>query len=364
MGKTRLAEELLVYARLRGCFAATGHCYEQEVNVPYLPFSAALRTIVRSIPDDRLPPLVGSSAPELIKLFPELALRIPGLTPSPPLEPEQERLRLFEGVTASLAGYSRTQPLLLMLDDLHWADAATLALLRHVARGVRAERVLILGTYRDVEVDPDHPLSASLSEMNRERLYKRVLLRGLSPDHVATMIRAIFQYAQPVSEEFRDLIYRETEGNPFFVEEVLKHLVETGALYIEAGRWERKPIQEIDVPQSMREVIGRRLKRVSEPCQRVLSLGAVIGRRFRFEVLQAVSDLPEDQLLDALEEAIQAQVIREESEAGEVEYDFVHALIREVLYDRLSLRRRMTLHQKVGETLERQHAGRLDTVAE
>ncbi len=364
IGKTRLAEELLVYARLRGALALVGHCYEQEINVPYLPFLESLRAAVRGIPGERLAALVGPYAAELVKFVPELSQRIPELAPSPPLEPDQERMRLYDNVTAFLAALARTQPLVLMLDDLHWADAATLQFLRHLARSIRAERLLILGTYRDVEVDRTHPLSSALSEMNRERLYRRVLVRGLAPHFVAAMIQSIFQAPQPVSDELRDLIYQETEGNPFFVEEVLKHLVEIGALYLEGGRWERKPVEEIDIPQSVREVIGRRLERVSEACQRVLSLAAVIGRRFRFEVLQALAELQETELLDALEEATRAQLIREETRVGGVEYDFVHALIREVLYERLSVRRRMSFHQKVGETLERQHAGRLEAVVE
>ncbi len=364
IGKTRLAEELLVYARLRGALAIVGHCYEQEVNVPYLPFVESLRAAVRGIAGDRLGLLVGPYAAELVKLVPELSRRIPELIPTPPLEPDQERMRLYDNVTAFLAGLARAQPLVLMLDDLHWADAATLQLLRHLARSSRAERLLILGTYRDVEVDPTHPLSSALSEMNRERLYRRVLVRGLAPQFVAAMIQSIIQAPQPVSVEFRDVIYQETEGNPFFVEEVLKHLVEIGALYLEGGRWQRKPIEEIDIPQSVREVIGRRLERVSESCQRVLGLAAVIGRRFRFEVLQALAELAEAELLDALEEATRTQLIREESRLGGVEYDFAHALIREVLYERLSVRRRMSFHQKVGETLERQYAGRLEAVIE
>jgi len=364
IGKTRLVEELLVYARLRGCLALVGHCYEQEMVIPYLPISEALRGAVQSLADERLSAGARSYGAELVKLVPELAQRIPDLSPSTPLDPDQERLRLFVAVSGALSELARAHPIVLMLDDLQWADGATLQLLKHLARNVRADRVLIVGTYRDVEVDRSHPLSSALSEMNRERLYKRVLVRGLTPQHVAGMMQAIFQARQPVSEEFRDLIYRETEGNPFFVEEVLKHLVEVGALYIEEGRWGRKPIEQIDMPQSVREVIGRRLERVSDPCQRTLSLAAVVGRRFRFEVLQAVGELGEQELLDALEEAMGAQLIREESASGEVNYDFVHALVRDVLYERLSLRRRMTFHQRVGETLERLYANRIEAVVE
>ncbi len=365
IGKTRLAEELLVYARLRGSLALVGRCYEQEASIPYLPFADMVRTGVRAIPEDRLGALVGPTASELVKVVPELSQIVPGLTTSPPLDPDQERLRLFQSVTGFFTSLAGTQPLVLMLDDLHWADAGTLQLLRHLARSIRTHRVLIVGTYRDVELDRTRPLSAILSEMNRERLYMRVLVRGLTPSHLAAMLQSILQLRQPVSEAFRDMIYTETEGNPFFVEEVLKHLVEVGALYLEGGQWHPKPLEEIDVPQSIRDVIHRRLERVSEPCQRALGLAAIIGRRFRFEVLQAVGELREEELLDVLEEAIAVQLIKEERGPAEVEeYDFVHTLIREVLYERLSLRRRRLLHQKAGEALERLYESRLDAVVE
>ncbi|HEV8339208.1 MAG TPA: protein kinase, partial [bacterium] len=364
IGKTRLAEELLVYARLRGCLALTGRCYEQEVAIPYLPIAEVLQAAVRSLADEQLEETLGPHAPEVVKLAPELARRIARLEPSPPLEPNQERLRLYESVRAFLTTLARRQPLVVLLDDLHWADGGTLQLLRHVARGLRAERLLVVATYRDVEVDRTHPLSAVLAEMNRERLYRRILVRGLTPEHVAAMIHATFQTRNPVSEEMRDLVYRETEGNPFFVEEVLKHLVETGAIYRADGGWERKDIEELDVPQSVREVIGRRLERISEPCQRALTVASVIGRRFTFEILQPSAGVQEEELLDALEEAERAQLVREHASGRESDYEFGHALIREVLYDGLAHRRRRAHHQKVGEAMEAVYGSRIDDVVE
>jgi tetratricopeptide (TPR) repeat protein len=364
VGKTRLAEELLIYARLRGCLALTGRCYEQEVAIPYLPIAEVLQTAIRSLAGERLEEALGPHAPEIVKLVPELATRIVKLEPSPPLEPNQERLRLYESVRAFLTGLARRQPMVVLLDDLHWADAGTLQLLRHVARGLRAERLLVVGTYRDVEVDRTHPLSAVLAEMNRERLHRRILIRGLAPEHVAAMIQATFQTRNPVSVELRDLVYRETEGNPFFVEEVLKHLVETGAIYRADGGWERKDIEELDVPQSVREVIGRRLERVSEPCQRALTVASVIGRRFPFEILQPATGAQEEELLDALDEAKRTQLVHEHAAGRESEYEFGHALIREVLYDGLAHRRRRAHHQKVGEAMEAVYGSRLEDVVE
>ena len=363
IGKTRLLQEAQVYARLRRFTILLGRCYEQETGIPYLPFIEMFQVRFRGMDRSGLLDELGATASEFAKLIPEVRKALPEIEASTPLEPVQERLRLFSSIAEYFRGLSRRGPLVMVLEDLHWADAASLSLLQHLARSLQSERVLILGSYRDVELDRKHPLADALREMNRERLYSRVSLRRLSQEGVGAMVRGMFEQSH-VSDEFLDLLYRETEGNPFFVEEVLKSLVEEGALYREGGKWQRKEIAEIEVPQSIKEVIGRRLERISEPCQRALSLAAVIGRRFRFEVLQAVGELQEEDLLQALEEGMQTQLVREESDAGEVEYDFVHALIREVLYERLSLRRRMTLHQKIGETLERQYANRLDAVAE
>ena len=363
IGKTRLLQEAQVYARLRRFTVVLGRCYEQETGIPYLPFIEMFQARFRAMDRAGLLDELGATASEFVKLIPEVRKALPDVAESTALEPVQERLRLFSSIADYFRGQSRRGPLVMVLEDLHWADAATLGLLQHLARSLQSERTLILGSYRDVELDRKHPLADALREMNRERLYSRVSLRRLSREGVGAMMRAMFELDR-VSDEFLDLLYGETEGNPFFVEEVLKSLIEEGALYREGGRWQRKEIAEIEVPQSIKEVIGRRLERITEPCQRALSLAAVIGRRFRFEVLQAVGELQEEDLLLALEEAIRTQLVREESDAGEVEYDFVHALIREVLYERLSLRRRMTFHQKIGETLERQYASRLDAVAE
>jgi hypothetical protein len=283
IGKTRLSREALVYARLRGARVLSGACYEQEATVAYLPFAEALRGFVRSRPHADLREEIGETGSELIKILPELTELIPGLRASSPLESAQERLRLYDGVIDLLVRLSRAAPLILFLDDLHWADGTSLHLLTHLARRLRAERVLVLGTYRDVELDREHPLGDVLREMNRERLYQRILLRRLDREGVRALIGAMFSVEQ-VSDEFTDLIYRETEGNPFFLEEVLKHLVETGAMYREGGRWERKGIAEIEVPQSVKEVIGRRLEQVSDPCRQTLTFAAVIGRRFNFAV--------------------------------------------------------------------------------
>ncbi|HLA24068.1 MAG TPA: protein kinase [bacterium] len=363
IGKTRLAREGLIYARLRGCRIFAGACYEQEGGVPYLPFVEGFQDYLKATATGQVADEAGESGPELVKIIPDLAVALPGLVPSPPLEETHERLRLYDAVADFFVRLSRRAPAVLMLDDLHWADGATLQLLRHLSRRLRGERILLVGTYRDVELDRQHPLADLLRDMNRERLYQRILLRRLNTDGVRAMIASMFGVDQ-VSEEFGALIYRETEGNPFFVEEVLKHLVESGAIYREEGRWQRKEIAEIEVPQSVKEVIGRRLEQVSDACRQTLTIAAVIGKRFDFDVLVRTAEATEDQVLDAIEEAMRSQLLSEEKVGGAVMYDFAHALIRETLYEGLSLRRRMRLHQRVGESLETVYARNMDAVVE
>ncbi len=363
IGKTRLVQEAQVYARLRGCGVLVGHCYEQESAIPYLPFIELFQSRFREMDSSAFRAELGVTAPEFVKLIPEVREALPGVEPSPALEPVQERLRLFASIARYLVMLSRKTPLVLALEDLHWADAASLSLLQHLARALKGERVLLIGTYRDVEVNRKHPLGDVLREMNRERLHNLINLRRLPREGVGGMLKSMFEVNE-VSDDLLDAVYAETEGNPFFVEEVLKALIEEGAIFRKDGEWDRKNITEIDVPKSIRDAIERRLERVSQECQQILSLAAVIGKHFGFELLQTVAEMHEDTLDRALEEAIQAQLIREERGKSGIEYDFSHALIRQVLYERLTLRRRMTLHQRVGATLEQQFAGRTESVVE
>src|SRR2546428_3060836 len=365
IGKSRLAREFTVYASLRGAQVLTGHCYEGEITVPYLPFVEALRQYVRGRSDAALLSELGSGAPEVAKLVSEVRERFPDIPEAPPLEGEAERLRLFDSVTRFVCSVSTSEPVVLFLDDVHWADKPSLLLLQYLARNVRSERVLVLAAYRDVELDRTHPLSEVLASLRRERLFERVLLRGLPAGDVFAMISAIGQQSaspeQPVTSEFAQAIYRETEGNPFFVEEVLKHLVEEGKIYREGGQWVRDAsVEDLGIPEGVREVLGRRLSRLSEPCNRMLSLASTMSGGFSFDVLLAVSGEEEAQLLDLLDEALQALVIRERSGAGSGIYEFNHALMRQTLYAELNTPRRVRLHRQVGEAMERVHAANLE----
>ena len=365
IGKSRLAREFTVYASLRGAQVLTGHCYEGEITVPYLPFVDALRQYVRGRADAALLSELGSGAPEVAKLVSEVRERFPDLPEAPQLEGEAERLRLFDSVTRFVCSVSTSEPVVLFLDDIHWSDKPSLLLLQYLARNIRSDRILVLAAYRDVELDRTHPLSEVLASLRRERLFERVLLRGLPAGDVFAMISAVGQQSagpdQPVTSEFAQAVYRETEGNPFFVEEVLKHLVDEGKIYREGGVWVRDAsVEDLGIPEGVREVLGRRLSRLSEPCNRMLSLASTMTGGFSFDVLLSVSGEEEAQLLDLLDEALRALVIRERSGPAAGIYEFNHALMRQTLYAELNTPRRVRLHRQVGEAMERVHAANLE----
>jgi eukaryotic-like serine/threonine-protein kinase len=358
VGKTRLVEEATAYAALRGAEVCWGHCYEGDVGVAYLPFVEALRGHVRARSDDDLLLDLGRTGPELATLVPELRQRFPDLPESPTLEGDAERLRLFDGVATFLQQAARAQPIVVVLDDLHWADKPTLLLLQYLARNLRHDRVLVLGTYRDVDLDRQHPLADALASLRREQLYERVLLRGLSRDGVKALIEAVG--GQQTPDIFADTIYRETEGNPFFVAEILRHLVETGAIRRVDGRWvgTAEGVAE-NLPEGVREVIGRRLSQLSDDANAMLTVAAAMPGGFTLPLVGTVTGFGEDRVLDLLDEALERQVVRERARAPGT-YEFTHALIRQTLYNELSTPRRVRLHRQIGEALEAAPTAKLD----
>jgi tetratricopeptide (TPR) repeat protein len=292
---------------------------------------------------------------------PELANRVAGLASPLRADPETERYRLFDAVAAWLAATARDEPVLLVLDDLQWAAKPTLLLLRHVARSSERTRLLVLATYRDSEVGRTHPLRELVADLRRWPGVERVSLSGLDRSGVVAFIEQAV--GRDLGEEGLALaraIHEETEGNPFFVEEVLRHLVETGAVYGDNGRWRTGlPVGELGIPEGVKDVIGRRLSRLSEAANDVLALAAVVGPEFELIVLGTAAGLSEDALISAVDEAVAARLVRDVVGAG-ARYRFAHALVRDTLYDELSAARRIVLHRRVGEAIELVHAAALD----
>jgi len=348
-GKTRLARELIDYARITGGTVLSGGCYELEAATPYLPFVEALRSWVHASTDDELRVGVGDAAAEIARLAPELASRIGPIPEGPALSAAEERLRLFDGIARFVIGRASSGGLLLFIDDLQWADQASLSLLHYLVRLIGGERVLVIGCYRETELDRAHPLAEALDQWNRERAAVRVHLRRFGADATGAMLAALLG-DECLSAEFCASVHRETEGNPFFIEEVVKTLVEEGQLVCEAGEWRRREDGgQLVLPQGVKAAIGRRLDHVSPPAIEVLRTAAILGKTFDFSELAVVADKEEDELLDALDEAVAAQLL--ETRSGET-VAFTHDKIREVLYHELNPIRRRRLHTRVAEGLE------------
>jgi len=356
IGKTRTASELCTYARLRGAQALIGRCYEGEGAPAYWPWVQAIRSYVEGCDAVELQSEMGPGAADIAQVVSAVHVKLPGLTAPPPIEPDQARFRLFDSITTFLKNASRRQPLVLLLDDLHWADKASLLLLQFLARDLAGARLLVLGTYRDVELGRQHPLAQTLAELARAQTGTRVLLRGLGEPEVAHYIE--MTAGSTPSDALVAAVFRETEGNPFFLSEVVRLIVADGRLRDsgDATSW------TVAIPQSVREVVGRRLDRLSEECNRVLTSAAVIGREFALDALERVTRIEGGRLLELVEEAEAARVIEEvRGERALIgRYSFSHALIRETLYEELSTPRRVLLHRQIGEALEQLYAANVD----
>ena len=348
-GKTRLAREITIQAAVDGALVLAGGCYEYEATTPYLPFVEAFRRWVREEKKDEvLREILGDNATQIAKLAPEVETRLGPFPERQELAPHEERLLFFDAVAQVFSNLAGRQALLFCADDLHWADRGTLWLMGHLLRQLRNERVLILGAYRETELDRTHPLAKALVDWNRERLTTRIALRRFNETETGDQLDALL--GERVSGEFAVAVHRETEGNPFFVEEVLKALIESGSVRRESGRWRRCDMDQLLIPQSVKEAIGHRLDRVSQNCNDILRVAAVLGKVFTFDEITAAAEQSEDQILDALDEASGAQLVAANS--GDA-FIFTHDKIREVLYEELNPIRRRRLHRHVAEGLER-----------
>ncbi|HEU0002264.1 MAG TPA: tetratricopeptide repeat protein [Ktedonobacteraceae bacterium] len=273
----------------------------------------------------------------------------------PPLEPEQEKRRLFEALTRWFTGLATKQPILLVIEDVHWGDDTSLELLHYLARRCAAHPLLLLVSYRSEEVRSS--LSRWLTQLDRERLAQEFLLARLSRSDLEMMLRAIF--ALPLSRqlELPDLLYTLTEGNPFFVEEILKSLIAAGGIFEANGTWERMPLHELHIPRSLHDAVQQRTNELSGSARQVLRLAAIAGCRFDFTLLQQLTRHDEQQLLTLMKELMAAQFVVEESEER---FAFRHALTREAVYAELLVRERRKLHGTIAEMMERLYASAYD----
>jgi DNA-binding CsgD family transcriptional regulator len=358
VGKSRLLSEVCRRAEVEGFLILRGYCFEQDAAFPYAPVVDALRTHLARCAPVEINERLGPFAPEIVKLVPEMALALPDLQPSPPLDPEAEKRRLFESLIGFFIRLAAMQPLLLILEDLHWSDNVSLDFLQLFARRLPTHSVLLLGSYREEEAPL--PLMHLLAQFDRERAAREIALTPLTRSNVDSMLRAIFGLPRPVKSEFLDLLYPLTEGNPFFLEEVLRALIASGDIYYVAGHWDRRPIRELRIPRSVQDTVQRRASRLSQAAQGVLTLAAAVGRRFDFALLQELSEIAAEELLPLVRQLMAAQLLVEESAD---QFAFRHALTQQAVYAGLLRRERKALHQRITETLERVYAGALEAHA-
>jgi tetratricopeptide (TPR) repeat protein len=343
IGKTRLAQEATIHAWGRRFVVAAGRCYESQSGVPFYPFLDALCTLY-----DEAPPAIRKAIPER---WPYLTRLLPDHFPSRSLtssEGQEESQRLLRAVTGFVREVSSERSVALLLDDLHFMDGASMNLLAHLSRHTREDRVLLLGTYRDVEVGHGHPLRKAARELEREQLVEKIVVRRLGREATAMLMSDWLDGAE-VSKEFVTLVYSHTEGNPFFIVEVLKALIERGDLSRWEGRWVRKEIEDLATPESVSEAISERVSRLQPRTREALEGASVLGQVFDFEDLMAVVRLDEEEIERALEEAEASGLVRTAMDG----YAFDHALTQQTLYAGLSHARRRRLHRSAGEGLEK-----------
>jgi DNA-binding SARP family transcriptional activator len=366
-GKTRLVQEALAYARRSGVAVLEGRCFELEGSLSYEPFIQALRSYVPSADARHLRQFPNVWLAELARLLPELTAAFPGLPPNAPLPPAHQHRRLFEGIARFVVHASQRQPLLLFLDDLHWADRPAIELLHYIARQVSGERVLLAGAFRQEEVADDGPMAQFLRGMGREGMLTLIDLQPLAVEAVAELISEMSR--SPIGMEMLcQRIYDETEGNPLFVVATLQNLFETGVLSAaDNGVWIlREGIDALDaaglmLPPTVRDVIAARVARLEADHRRLLRLASVAGQAFEPDLLCRAGDRDEAASFEILGDLSRRRFVEEAM--GGRGYQFSHPKVREVIYAGLDTPQRAILHRKVGRALEAQHRGRLGAIA-
>ena len=357
IGKTRTTQELASYAESRGAQVFWGRCYEDEGAPPYWPWVQTMRSYVQQASREQLTAEIGSGAAAIAEIVPEILGKLPGLETPPALDPEAARFHLFDSITTFLKNAAQNQPLMMVLDDLHWADRSSLLLLEFLARELGEARILLVGCYRDTDLSRQHILTETLAQLSREPVFRRQVLRGLSQDDLGEFINLTTGVQLP--QNLNDTLFAHTEGNPFFMTEIIRLLSESGELTAEhIGTPEG-----IKIPAGVREVIGQRLNRLSERCNEVLTTASIIGREFDFRLLNILNgEIFEEQLLQSVEEAVSFHLI-EEVPGRMDRYQFVHALVQQTLTEEVTTSRNVRLHARIAEALEQLYAADVEAQA-
>ena len=340
IGKTALAEDAAAYAEKAGALVLWGGCWGGEGAPAYWPWIQIVRTYVNDRPTGELLADMGDGAADIARLVPEVGGRFLSITPEGDTDPEQARFRLFDHLSRFLRAAAEAQPLCLVFDDLHWADRSSLIMLRFFAQAAREARILVVGTYRDVELATED--RGTLADLNADR----IVLHGLAPNEVAALIQMTIG-TQP-APELAAAVFGRTTGNPFFVKEVAR-LLDVQGRFDPHGR-----AATYAIPEGVRDVVRRRLAHLSQETVATLGAASVFGPDFGIDLLGRLIKTERDEVLAPLEEAVDARLVGEvpDSVGG---YSFAHALVREVLYEDLGAARRSALHWRAGELLEQKH---------
>ena len=350
IGKTRLATETALHAHRHGGVVLLGRC-DEDLAVPYQPFVEALDHLVAVCPEEVLAEGLGERGGELTRLLPELSRRLPGLPPPQSADADTERYLLFSAVGSLIRSATCWRPVLLVLDDLHWATKGTLLLLKHLIRAGDPMALLIVGTYRDSDIGRGHPLTDALAELRREPSVERMGVRGLSDDEAVALMTSLADHELDGPElAMAHAIHAEADGSPLFIRELLRHFIELGELRQVGDRWTFRG-ELAAIPDSVREVIGQRLSRLPAPVDQLLAMASVIGPEFDVAVLSQLAGLDRSVVLDALADARQAALIRE-VQGAPGQFSFAHGVIRHTLYQELGPARQVDLHRRVAGTLE------------
>ena len=353
IGKTRLAEEAAAEAVAAGMQVLVGHSYEIVGAAPYVAVVEILEAALAAALSGEafVAGVLGDAAPEVARLLPQLRRRFPGLPAPLELPPAQERLYLFRCLSDSLARLARGRPALVVLDDLQWADEATLLFVEHLAPHLTGLPLLVVATYRDTDVG--RPLARTFGDLHRRRLAGRISLRALTPVEAGELVAGLAGQDPPA--ELVDALHAASDGNVFFLEEIVRDLAESGRAFDDAGRFRTGvAVDDLGLPEGVRLVIERRLDRLSEPARAALAAAAVSGRVFSVPLMQTLDDLDGDAVLDIVDEAEQAVIVA--ATGNDDEFLFAHDLIRQTLVAGLSGTRRRRLHARVADALERLHA--------
>ena len=355
VGKTRLVEEFAHGLRSRGARVLWGRCYEFERVLPYQPVADALRTLLPSLTSSELQAIPAWTLAEVARLVPEILEKRPEIEVTPAITPDHEQSLLLDATARFLAKLSSSTSLLFVLEDLQWASESTLRMLHFLVHHLTGRPVLMVGTFRPEEMASGHPVLDLRRRLTRERLAKPLRLSRISPTDVEALVKEMSGAGEAIVPLARRL-YRETEGNPFFLAETIHALFEMGLIHLEAGAWkgdwDRLSREALPLPASVSELIQARTDRLSDDTQKALKLAAVLGREFNFELLDAVWGKGEDATLEALDRMLRHRLIDEGWGTTARDYAFTHHKIQEAVYAGMPRRHRQQAHAQVGIAME------------